>query len=771
MGLLGGRPPRRLRRGAGEALAQELCGNGLDDDCDGQTDEGFDVGAPCDAGEGACRRQGQRACSDDGLTTVCNAVPGQPGQELCGNDVDDDCDGQTDEGFDVGEACDVGVGACYRQGENVCTPDGHGTVCNVQPGDPVAELCGNDLDDDCDGEVDEGYEEVGEVCSSGLGACERPGTWVCAADRLALDCTAVPAQPGEELCGTGVDEDCDGAVDEGFEAVGLPCTAGIGICLNEGAVVCSEDRLSTECDAEPGAPGEELCNSEDDDCDGPVDEGDLCEPGFVCAAGACMRLALLELDPREIDFGEVEVGQQSAAQVVVLANTGDLAAQDLAVEIVGDDVGEIQHLEGAADDCGIGGQLAPGTACDIRLSFQPVDAGALGAVLQVGAEGIEPASAAFVGRGVTPCAAGVPAEGFPVRQPGELGRWGVRGVAVDADGATWVTGATNGPPGSDFALWKFDARGILAPGFPRVRNGDAGGNDNDRGWGIAVDPGGDVWIAGVSLDQERTPHCVVWKYGADGSLLGGFPKVSGPNTEGLGITVGPDGSIWATGWSAGDRWPGVMALWKFMPDGTAVDGFPKVMWGAPGGVGHDYGYDVAVDATGDAWVVGNTFSLETYSDFVLWRFDPAGNLRGGFPIIRHGDAGGVGQRHDAGFGVAVDGEGSVWATGYSEDELGSSHTVVWRFQQDGELSPGFPVLPRSAMGIDIAVSPPGCIWVFAGWWVWRLDRDGEVGAGFPLRLADGEAQAGAIGPNGSVTAAGVGHAEPDRHDLLLWRFE
>ena len=81
--------------------ASEIC-DGKDNNCDGQIDEGFDVGAPCSAGIGACKSEGVKVCSADGLSTVCNAVAGTPTVEICGDGIDNNCDGQIDEGFDVG---------------------------------------------------------------------------------------------------------------------------------------------------------------------------------------------------------------------------------------------------------------------------------------------------------------------------------------------------------------------------------------------------------------------------------------------------------------------------------------------------------------------------------------------------------------------------------------------------------------------------------------------------------------------------------------------
>jgi hypothetical protein len=49
---------------------------------------------------------------------------------------------------------------------------------------------------------------------SGVGACEAPGTTVCAADGQGVLCGATPGTPTLESC-NGLDDDCDGAVDQG----------------------------------------------------------------------------------------------------------------------------------------------------------------------------------------------------------------------------------------------------------------------------------------------------------------------------------------------------------------------------------------------------------------------------------------------------------------------------------------------------------------------------------------------------------------------------
>ncbi|HKQ61636.1 MAG TPA: MopE-related protein [Candidatus Polarisedimenticolaceae bacterium] len=115
----------------GFAPLPEVC-DGVDNDGDGETDEDFDLDAPCDSGVGACRADGVTVCAADGLGTQCNATPGAPVEEVCDNGIDDDCDGLTD-GEDTAD----------------CS-----TCLDV-------ELPGNTVDEDCDG----------------LRACDPCGAW------------------------------------------------------------------------------------------------------------------------------------------------------------------------------------------------------------------------------------------------------------------------------------------------------------------------------------------------------------------------------------------------------------------------------------------------------------------------------------------------------------------------------------------------------------------------------------------------------------------
>jgi len=240
---------------------------------------------------GVC--EGWRWCGEDGLT-ACDAAPAV--EETC-NNRDDDCDGQTDEGLPAGEACAVvnafgscpGVGFCVA-GEVECV------------GVPAeAEVC-DGRDQDCDGQTDEGFPDFdGDHTPDCMDTDDdddgTPDDQDCAPKDAAISKTAT------EVCGDGVDNDCDGMKDEegatgcalyyrdvdqdgrGSEALPARC-----LCAAEGATAYTvqnqEDCDDLDEDVHPGAA--ERCNGKDDDCNGATDEG------VQAPCGGCVNVCLVD---------------------------------------------------------------------------------------------------------------------------------------------------------------------------------------------------------------------------------------------------------------------------------------------------------------------------------------------------------------------------------------------------------------------------------------------------------------------------------------------
>ncbi len=254
----------------GETLpSNEFC-DGVDNDCNGQVDDGLrGLGVACSNGLGECGRDGVTVCDSNAGAVVCDAVPAQPLPERC-DGLDNDCNGLTDEGLGLGDACDVGRGACVAAGVLICGDNGN-TVCSAHPGAPVAELC-DGIDNDCNGVVDNGLR-LGDVCTLGTGACMAQGVFQCGANGSVV-CSAVPSSPTPEAC-DGIDNDCYGVVDNGNPGGGQLCDTGLAGVCGEGSRMCVNGAYECQQVTQPGV---ERCDGRDNDCDGLTDEDDAGDP-------------------------------------------------------------------------------------------------------------------------------------------------------------------------------------------------------------------------------------------------------------------------------------------------------------------------------------------------------------------------------------------------------------------------------------------------------------------------------------------------------------
>ena len=246
----------------------EVC-DALDNDCDGQLNEApipnlednpnarppqhptlfvsCYTGPPNSSKEGVCR-PGISICQetlveeDAGIEVRYEYGSCErqvlPSEEEC-DSLDNDCDGNTDEGvLNICNECgpnpiEVCDGAHFDEDCDGLIDEGLLNICGLCGPDPI-EVC-DGIDNNCDGEIDEGL----------LNDCG--------------DCGDLP----RELCDF-IDNDCDGIIDEDF----------------------AEEECA--CDHPDYVPQPERCNGADEDCDGFIDEGPdggplskLCSPSSI----------------------------------------------------------------------------------------------------------------------------------------------------------------------------------------------------------------------------------------------------------------------------------------------------------------------------------------------------------------------------------------------------------------------------------------------------------------------------------------------------------
>ncbi len=325
----------------GNCLDHELC-NGLDDNCDGSTDEEPVAPTQAECSQvGVCATALEAECVEGAWQCSYNSNFYEADDEVSCDLKDNDCDGSTDEGI-FGDAGDFPDASCLLSG--VCATNEPFVLCamgqwfcdysDVMGYEGASESSCDGFDNDCDGSVDEGTCRLMESCTNDSEVCESGncaeaygdgnGSYCVSAasscvlkdgdnvkevvdgGSLCLDaseiilceggtwsapttCTEVVGGWAEcnlelDVCESGcdVDEDCE---DNGNLCDGVPmCDDGECVTNPASVVTCTND----DCNIFQCVPGTGVCEPIPANNGGNCSDGDLCHLTGTCQSGTCI---------------------------------------------------------------------------------------------------------------------------------------------------------------------------------------------------------------------------------------------------------------------------------------------------------------------------------------------------------------------------------------------------------------------------------------------------------------------------------------------------
>jgi uncharacterized delta-60 repeat protein len=245
------------------------------------------------------------------------------------------------------------------------------------------------------------------------------------------------------------------------------------------------------------------------------------------------------------------------------------------------------------------------------------------------------------------------------------------GIAVDASGNVYVTGYTqsSGAGDADVLIAKYNSSGTIQ--WQRT----LGGAGNDQGYGIAVDGSGNVYITGYTASSGAGGQDVlIAKYDTSGTIQWQRTLGGASNDYGYGIAVDGSGNVYVTGYTASSgAGDGDFLIAKYDTSGA-------IQWQRTlGGAGSDFGFGIAVDGSGNVYITGITNSSGAGNyDVLIAKYDTSGTIQWQRTL------GGV--NIDGGYGIAVDSSGNVYITGATlSSGAGDYDALIVKYNTSGTI--------------------------------------------------------------------------------------
>jgi uncharacterized delta-60 repeat protein len=244
-------------------------------------------------------------------------------------------------------------------------------------------------------------------------------------------------------------------------------------------------------------------------------------------------------------------------------------------------------------------------------------------------------------------------------------------IAADSSGNVYITGyeTTQTAGYSDIFIVKYNTSGVIQ--WQRR----LGGANDDRGSGIAVDGSGNVYITGYEASQTAgNTDIFIAKYNTSGVIQ--WQRRLGTSDElGSGIAVDGSGNVYITGYEATQTTGNYdVFVAKYNTSGV-------VQWQRRlGGTDFDYGLGIAVDGSGNVYITGYEASSQVTGNNSIFiaKYNTSGVIQWQRSL--------GGTNYDQGSGIAVDGSGNVYITGYGTSQTaGGNDIIIAKYNTSGVI--------------------------------------------------------------------------------------
>jgi uncharacterized delta-60 repeat protein len=229
---------------------------------------------------------------------------------------------------------------------------------------------------------------------------------------------------------------------------------------------------------------------------------------------------------------------------------------------------------------------------------------------------------------------------------------GATGLALDKFGNVYVTGKIESlVTGYDFAIIKYNSNGS----FQWVKTYSSPGKQDDAPSAIVVDNSGNIYVTGISVGANGNNDFITIKYNSAGiqQWVANYNGPSNNNDIAKGIAIDDSGNVYVTGDCYNQLTSYDITTIKY--NSAGIEQWVRDYRGP----GWDGVNSISVDKSGNVFITGYYYSLETNDDFITIKYNSFGVQEWG---VRFN---GIDNDADGAVAIAVDKEGDVFVIGDS----------------------------------------------------------------------------------------------------------